>query len=89
MRHSGKVKIDCRYMTAGPFTGEHRCALSIGGVQRGLIYVGLPATFQHMPDSPEALDEAARLALENALDDGKVDETDVEWGKRGVIVRTR
>ncbi len=80
IRKSGQVKIHCTYRDR---ENDYRCALSVHGKKRGVEYVGVPRSLSHAVDSPQAYSDAVRAALSFALDDGKIEESDLDWGESG------
>lgn len=88
-RYCGSVKIVCWLRTAPHVLhGEqYECVISKKGEGRlATEYVGLPAYLSKAIDSPEAYDEAARAALAFAVDEGKVDENDIDFDEEGIMI---
>lgn len=80
IRKCGKVKINCLYRDA---SDDYRCALSVGGARRGVVYVGTPRHLTHAVDSEKAYSDTAKAAISFALDEGKISDGELEYGDSG------
>lgn len=79
-RTSGNTKISCTWRDR---ENDYKCALSVGGKRRGVQYVGAPRHLTAAVDSPSAYTDAARAAVSFALNDGMLDDSEVDWGESG------
>ena len=79
-RSCGKVNIACTYRDR---QNDYRCALSVGGQRRGVVFVGAPAHLRHAVDSPAAYDEAAHAAISFGLADGLIGESECDYTESG------
>jgi len=80
IRKCGRVKISCTYRER---ENDYRCVFSVNGKKQGVEYVGVPRSLSHAVDSPQAYSDAAKAAISFAVNDGKLDESDLEWGDSG------
>lgn len=79
-RTCGRTKINCSYRDR---QGDYRCALSVDGKARGTQYVGVPASSRSAVDSAAAYDGAARAAVSFALNEGMLEDRDVDFASTG------
>ena len=82
-RYSGRSIVS---MVFDDRSDAYKASISIGGKVVARERVGAPRSGGGSVDSPLAYDRAARAALSFAMNDGKVDDSDVAYGAHEVHV---
>lgn len=89
IRKCGRVKIQCKLVPAPsmPHGEQYKCILSIGGRHKSTQYVGIPRHLSHAIDSAQAYSAAAHAAISFAMQEGILDEADVEFTESGYQIK--